>query len=626
MQGFIRLNPGATVGHEGKNWRYVGAVDMERAVIEDRITGAKKTVRIERLEPTIVDPPQDDRTKSDAIASDADWEHARRLYDYIKPLLDANTRTKARVQKRARQVHLSAATLYRCIALYENEGRLSALLPRRSSGGRGKSRLSPRQDHVIQESIENGYLTRERPTMKAIAMEVARNCGLLGIDAPHANTVRNRIRSLNAAIVLRKRHGPKAASKSAPHPGTFDEATFPLAIVEIDHTPLDIILVDDLNREKIGRPWLTMAIDVYSRMVTGYYVSLDPIGNLSTGLCIAHSILRKEGWLEKHGIQGPWPCWGVMQCIYSDNAKEFRGRMLRRACEEYGIDLQWRPVARPHFGAHIERALGTVLKQTHQLPGTTFSNVPDKGEYDSEGNACFTFAELETWLANWFVNIYHRAFHRTINTSPLQKYESWFTGPNAHPLPAIVADEKKLRLDFMPFEERTIQPTGVVLDGVHYYHDVLRNWIGARGSGGTRNRKFIFKRDPRDISTIYFFDPDNNEYREIPYAGRTHDSISLWELRAARRKLYEEGKRHIDEAALFEETYRNRERAREAAERTKAARSARRSLQRLSNQRRLRTTTNEELATPVHKVMRDSTFPPATDDGPIHPFSDLEKL
>jgi hypothetical protein len=37
-------------------------------------------------------------------------------------------------------------------------------------------------------------------------------------------------------------------------------------VVQIDHTLLDIILVDDLHRLSIGRPWITLAIDVFSRI------------------------------------------------------------------------------------------------------------------------------------------------------------------------------------------------------------------------------------------------------------------------------------------------------------------------------------------------------------------------
>jgi hypothetical protein len=39
-----------------------------------------------------------------------------------------------------------------------------------------------------------------------------------------------------------------------------------------------------------------------------------------------------------------------------------------------------------------------------------------------------------------------------------------------------------------------------------YYRDVLRRFIGASEDG--HKRSFVFRRDPRDISTIYFWDPE----------------------------------------------------------------------------------------------------------------------
>lgn len=35
---------------------------------------------------------------------------------------------------------------------------------------------------------------------------------------------------------------------------------------------------------------------------------------------------------------------------------------------------EWRPVAKPRYGAHIERLLGTLNEEIHGLAGTTFSN------------------------------------------------------------------------------------------------------------------------------------------------------------------------------------------------------------------------------------------------------------
>ena len=95
--------------------------------------------------------------------------------------------------------------------------------------------------------------------------------------------------------------------------------------------PVDLILVDDIHRRPVGRPWITLAMDVFSRMVVGFYVSFDPPGAMAVGLCLAHAILPKEGWLAKYEVATAWPVWGVMAVVHADNAKEFHGRMLRAA-------------------------------------------------------------------------------------------------------------------------------------------------------------------------------------------------------------------------------------------------------------------------------------------------------
>ena len=214
-----------------------------------------------------------------------------------------------------------------------------------------------------------------------------------GFAYPHNNTIRARISKLDPQFKIAKRQGKKAAEEQfKPSEGSFPNADFPLAVVQIDHTKLDIILVDDVYRKPIGRPWITMAVDVFSRMIPGFYISFDPPSALSAGLCLAHSVLTKETWLAQHEVEGLWPCWGLPRKIHLDNAREFHGKVLEKACKQYGIDIEWRPVARPHFGGHIERLLGTVLQEIHTLPGTTFSNVVERSNYDSEDSAVFTLS------------------------------------------------------------------------------------------------------------------------------------------------------------------------------------------------------------------------------------------
>ena len=76
----------------------------------------------------------------------------------------------------------------------------------------------------------------------------------------------------------------------------------------------------------------------------------------------------KDLWLAKFDIAATWPVWGIMDAVHCDNAKEFHGTMLKRACQNYGIALHFRPVRQPHYGGHIERFLGTFATKISRSP------------------------------------------------------------------------------------------------------------------------------------------------------------------------------------------------------------------------------------------------------------------
>lgn len=575
----LDIAPGAEVAFRGRKHVVTRILDLDSVLVADaetRIVVHAKIAELSGCGPGAETPAA--QAPDLAAVSDKDWEVAKERYEAIKLLLDDPARTRSAVAARAQALGLHPNTLYKWIARYEDAGRTSALLPR-SRSDRGATKLSAEIEALVAAVIEEEYLSRQRKSVQKVCDEVRRRCLNAGLAAPHANTVRNRIAAIDDKQKMAKRFGRKAAEQVyEPLEGTFPGADWPLAAVQMDHTKVDLILVDDIHRRPIGRPWITLAIDVFSRMVAGFYVSFDPPGALATGLCVANAILPKDAWLAKRGIDAEWPCWGIPKKLHLDNAREFRGSMLQRACLEYGIDIEWRPVARPHFGGHVERLLGTLSKEIHTLPGTTFSNFRDKKDYDSVAKAALTLSEFEAWLGTYIAKVYHRKVHSVLGVPPIEKYRAGILGDGTKPgvgLPARIADEERLRLDFMPYEERTVQEYGVVVDDIHYFHDVLRRWVKARDPVNPKyRRKLTFRRDPRDISTIWFFDPELNAYFPIPYRDTSHPAISVWELREAWRRLESEGKKHIDERALFEAYERMREIEAEAKAKTVAARRA----------------------------------------------------
>ena len=534
-------------------------VDLSTVLVVDAETGEQRSADLEFLSRTPV------KLKpvpiSDLLSVPAEQlAQAKSRLEAIEPLLKVHRR-KNEVEQRAAALGLSASTLYNWLRAYEQTGVLSSLM-RQDRKDKGQSRLQADQEKMVMALIEQRFLSSQRITKRKLALDVQAACMDAQIPVPHYNTIMVRLDRIPLFARARARESAKAVRSLSPAAGEFPGADWPLAYVLIDHTPMDIEVVDDVSRLVIGRPWLTLALDGFSRVVVGFHISLDPPSSMSVGLCLSQAMLRKDALVAQAGCENDWPVWGKIGTLHLDNAKEFRGKALARACEEYGIDIQWRPVRRPHFGGMVERMMGTIGKELHALPGTTFSNPQERGDYDSGKTAAFTLAELDCWVTHFIVDVYHQRLHTALGMSPMKKYSEGLLGKGrtkGRGLIPVPADAARIRLDFMPYVERTIQRRGVAVDGIEYYDPVLRSWLGAKDPEEPRRpRLFIFRRDPRDVSRVYFFDPDMREYFAIPYRDRTRPAMSLWELRAAAKAARAEGRGEIDEAAIFRANQRLR--------------------------------------------------------------------
>lgn len=547
----VFLTQGEKVVYLEKECIIVRIIDFCTVSIEEVETNIIHTVKVSELK-SLSSDTNNIPTHDLHGLSEKDWRKAYSRYEIIKPILK-NRGDLDIISSVAKNNNVSISSIYRWLKLWDGSGLVSSLIGFRKTGGRGKSRLSSIQDDIINNKIHSVYLNSSRRSINKTIREIQLTCNEFSIPCPHPNTIRNRIKNISEEERIKKRFGiQESRYKFEPIKGKFPGANYPLSVVQIDHTPVDIILVDEFDRKPLKRPWLTLAIDVYSRMVVGLYLSFETPGFLGTGMCIANAILPKEMWLERMNVKADWPCWGIMDKIHVDNGKEFRSDMMKKSCNNYGIDIEYRPVATPHYGGHIERLLGTFSKEIHNLPGTTFSSSEERKRYNSSKNASFTLPEFERWLVIFITKIYHARIHSEINQTPLNMFRLGVEGDKHQPgrgIPPRINNERKVRLDFMPFVERTIQEYGVVIDHIYYYSDALRPFI--HDTEKNQKKVHIFKRDPRDISIVYFFDPSIDDYIEVPYRDASLPPMSIWEHREVLKKLRER-KVNVDEKSIFE--------------------------------------------------------------------------
>jgi len=546
-----------------------------------------------------------------ATLPDAAWAQARQRAEIIGPLAALDVVGHEAADAAAHALGLSRRQVYVLIRrARQGAGLVTDLARSRSGGGKGKGRLPESVERIIRELLQKRFLTKQKRSLAAFHREVAQACKAQKLRAPARNTVALRIAGLDPLKATRRREGQDASRSLQGVGGEPPAVTAPLEQVQIDHTVIDLIVVDERDRQPIGRPYLTIAIDVFTRCVLGMVVTLEAPSSVSVGLCLVHVACDKRPWLEGLNIEMEWPMSGKPRLLYLDNAAEFKSEALRRGCEQHGIRLDYRPLGQPHYGGIVERIIGTAMQMIHdELPGTTFSNPDQRGDYDSENKAALTLRELERWLT-LAVGTYHGSVHNGLLQPPAAR---WAEAIARTGVPTVITRTTAFLVDFLPIIRLTLTRTGFVIDHIHYYADALKPWIARRD----RLPAFLIRRDPRDISRIWVLEPEGQHYLEIPYRTLSHPAVTLWEQRQALAKLRQQGREQVDESALFRMIGQMREIVSTAQ---KATRKARRDADRRQH---LKATAVLFKTTPPPDA--DMADPQADNQPPAKPFDQIEE-
>ena len=435
------------------------------------------------------------------------WAVGQQRIRVIAALAAADKIDKALIEAAAWELGIGRAYCYRLLRRYREDGSVTRLMPQARGRVIGAKVLDPAIEAVVEAAINDFYLTPERPTIGGLVREVARRCSQQELNAPTYRAVRARVLARKLRDVIKRREGSaRARAKAAMIAGHLTSER-PLGLVQIDHTLADVIVVAEGSRLPIGRPWLTLAIDVATRVVAGFYLSLEHPSALSVAMVLSHVVLPKDKFLRGRGVDVDWPMHGIPDCVHLDNAKEFHSQALARGVQQYGIEIDYRPPAQPHWGGHIERLIGTMMGAVHLLPGSTSSNTVERGDYDSEATAVMTMADLETWLVHQIAGVYHHTVHRALGKAPITVWTEAMAEAG-RPL-RTAPDEDRFYLDFLPFRKRTVQRGGVAMFNINYSDGVLSTLLAKP------SQLFTVRYDPRDMSRIYLRDPEGT-YWPIP--------------------------------------------------------------------------------------------------------------
>jgi len=254
---------------------------------------------------------------SDNFLADKDWEEAEYRARVLAEL--PAQLTQGNVDWAMRELDVSRSTLFRLVKQFREDGRTSALLPDTRGPKPGMQPLNPAVEEIVSHHFKDFFATRRKPTRTRCWREVAADCRTKGLAPPSIRRLGRWLEGHDQAKLMARREGKdKAERRHLATPGGLT-ADSPLDIVQIDHTKADVTVVDPVTRRPLGRPTLTVAIDVNTRMVLGFHLSLEPPSLMSVALCLTHVVMDKSHWLTARGIGTEWSAQGIPNAIYVDN-------------------------------------------------------------------------------------------------------------------------------------------------------------------------------------------------------------------------------------------------------------------------------------------------------------------
>ena len=442
----------------------------------------------------------------------------------------------------------SRATLFRWFKAWKGSGRsLMSLLPKYGQRGRRGLQLGSDASAILLKVLYEKYWVTEQPTLKSVlpdiraAFEEANRARELleFLKTPSEATI---YRFEQTAIDPYERVALREGKRAAEHKfrkvseGLSVEA--PLDVVQIDHTILDIQVLAPVDGI-VARPRFTVALDLYSRMPVGIYVGFSSPGYESLMRCLRQAILPKDQLLARTSVAGTWPCHGLPRTVVVDNGGEFHSESFREACASLGIGIVNHPVREPRYKGAVERFFHSVNKGLlNRLSGKTFSNIIEKGEYDSVAKAAIPFEVFRDILLKWIVDVYARRFHRGIQDQPVDR---WNKGVAEFPID-LPENRDELNILLGEVVERKLTRKGIEIHNAFYNSDELNVLFRRYGE----NTDITLKRDPLDLGCIYVFDEFENVYIEVPCLDAGMIGRTLWEHKLT-RKLLRQNSQSADE-------------------------------------------------------------------------------
>ncbi|MDP9154870.1 MAG: Mu transposase C-terminal domain-containing protein [Pseudomonadota bacterium] len=285
-------------------------------------------------------------------------------------------------------------------------------------------------------------------------------------------------------------------------------ATRPLERVEMDHTPLDIYVIDDQLGIPLGRPILTLMICSYSAYIIGFYISFEGESLARMIRTIKIAIQPKDSITAHAKLRNPWYGMGVWETLVLDNPLAAHAPPFKQIALDLGFDIEYCPVRMPWFKPVVERYIGEACRQLPpqgrpQPPGRSADPVNPKLE------ACVTFNDLCEGLLRWVVDVHPFQINQQKLARPVDLF---LEGLDKCPAPTFVDSYGSLNVLAGISKQVSVRRGAIGTDYIRYTNNALRDLGFEMGT----NFKTTIKYDPNDLGEIHVMHPKTKMWFRVP--------------------------------------------------------------------------------------------------------------
>lgn len=351
------------------------------------------------------------------------------------------------------------------------------LLPRCSQKGNSTPRLPARVYELAKTTIEQVFMTPKRVTKMHAHGTFSNQCEEEGLSAPSYGWFVKEIGKQKDYDLKLAREGKRAAysvkQTNRPLSARNDNhGDYPWQMVHVDHTEVDVELVDEDTGTNLGRPWLSLMFDAYSRKVLAFVLTFDPPSTNTLRLLLRDCVRRHSR---------------LPSTLILDGGKEFGSEFFEALAAMFEINILKRPPAQCRFGSVIEREFKTLNQQFfHNLAGNTQNtrNVRQLTKaVNPKGLAVWSLEALHALLFQFCYDLHEKNPHSALGMSPADAYSKGLALSGARAARQVSYDDvfRFLTMATTPKGTAKVQPClGVKIRYFYYWNEEMRDpqWEG----------------------------------------------------------------------------------------------------------------------------------------------------